>query len=35
MEYCHTDNQTANVLTRPLAQEKHMTHMTSMGLALV
>jgi len=34
-EYCRTDNQTADVLTKPLAREKHMTHVTSMGLAPV
>jgi hypothetical protein len=34
-ESCHTDNQTADVLTKPLACDKHIKHMTKMGLALV
>jgi Reverse transcriptase (RNA-dependent DNA polymerase) len=34
-ESCRTENQTADILTKPLAREKHVKHATEMGLVPV
>jgi hypothetical protein len=34
IESCHDPQQTADILTKPLAHPKHMTHSKGMGLAL-
>ena len=33
VESCRTDNQTADILTKPLTRDKHIKHVTGMGLA--
>src|SRR5258708_8822271 len=33
VESCRTDDQTADILTKPLTRDKHIKHVTGMGLA--
>ncbi len=33
VKFCHTDDQTANILTKPLTCHKHIKPMIGMGLA--